>query len=43
MGAFYIEEVLFDDLIDIYFYDTDFLLNADTVVSLVFGRFYRLY
>jgi hypothetical protein len=34
VGTFYIEEIFFDDLIDIYFYDTDFLLNADTVVNL---------
>jgi len=38
IGAFYIEEILFDNLIDIYFYDTDFLLNADTVVNLGFDN-----
>jgi hypothetical protein len=37
-GTFYIEEILFDDLIDIYFYDTDFLFNADTVVNLGFDN-----
>jgi hypothetical protein len=38
IGAFYIEEIIFDDLIDIYFYDTDFLLNTDTVINLGFDN-----
>jgi hypothetical protein len=34
VGAFYIEKIDFDYLIDIYFYDTDFLFDADTVMEL---------
>lgn len=34
VGAFYIERINFDDLIDIYFYDTDFLMDADTMMNL---------
>lgn len=29
IGDFYIEELLFDELVDIYFYDIDFLLNPE--------------
>ena len=32
IGAFYIEEIDFDDLIGIYFYDIDFLIDADTIL-----------
>jgi hypothetical protein len=34
IGDFYIEELLFDELIDIYFYDTDFLLNPEDIFPL---------
>ncbi|GBD97877.1 MAG TPA: hypothetical protein ENG83_00015 [Nitrospirae bacterium] len=33
-GAFYIEKINFADLIGIYFYDIDFLLDADTMINL---------
>ena len=34
VGAFYIEKIDFDLLIGVYFYDTDFLLDAETVIKL---------
>ncbi len=34
VGAFYIERINFDDLIGIYFYDTDFLMDADIMIKL---------
>jgi hypothetical protein len=38
VGAFYIERINFDDLIGIYFYDTDFLMEGDTVMGLGLER-----
>jgi hypothetical protein len=34
VGAFHIERIGFDDLIDIYFYNTHFFLDEDTVMNL---------
>jgi hypothetical protein len=34
VGAFHIEEIRFDGLIDIYFYGTDFLMDEGTVTDL---------
>jgi hypothetical protein len=34
VGAFHIERLGFDDLIDIYFYNTHFLINEDTMMNL---------
>ncbi len=38
IGSFYIEKINFDDLIDIYFYDTDFLIDADIMMNLGFEK-----
>jgi len=38
VGAFYIERIDFDDLIDIYFYDIDFLMDGDTLMGLGLER-----
>jgi hypothetical protein len=38
VGAFCIERINFDDLIDIYFYDTDFLMDGDTLMTLGLER-----
>jgi len=34
IGSFYIEELDFDGIIDIYFFDVDFLIDADTIMEL---------
>ena len=34
IGDYYIEELLFDEMVDIYFYDIDFLLNPDGTFDL---------
>jgi hypothetical protein len=34
IGDYYIEELLFDEMIDIYFYDTDFLFDSEDMVKL---------
>jgi hypothetical protein len=34
IGDYFIEELLFDELIDIYFFDTDFLFDAETMLQL---------
>jgi len=34
VGGYYIEEINFDYLIDIYFYDIDFLINSETMREL---------
>jgi hypothetical protein len=34
VGGYYIEEINFDNLIDIYFYDIDFLINSETMREL---------
>jgi hypothetical protein len=34
IGDYFIEELLFDELIDLYFYDTDFLLNPEDVFQM---------
>jgi hypothetical protein len=38
VGAFYIEKISFDDLIGVYFYDIDFLMDADTMIELGIER-----
>lgn len=38
VGAFYIERIDFDALIDIYFYDIDFLMDGDTMIGLGLER-----
>jgi hypothetical protein len=34
IGAYYIEELLFNDMVDIYFFDTDFLFDPETMMQL---------
>ena len=34
LGGFYVERIDFDDLIAMFFFDTDFLMDAETVVKL---------
>jgi hypothetical protein len=38
VGAYHIDEIRFDDLIDIYFYDIDFLMDSDTIMKLGIER-----
>ena len=38
VGAFHIERIDFDGLVDIYFYDTDFLMEGETLMALGLER-----
>lgn len=38
IGAYHIERIEFDDVVGIYFFDTDFLLDSDTILELGLDR-----